>query len=639
MKRRLTHTLSLLLAGALQIMPLVRSVLPTVQGLAPSTWAIIFRWGCGAAAMFGYHAISSASSIAISPPTATVGQPYVGTVTYSGGHAGAVASMKLSQTIWTNGAVSVTNSSYNACLGTSTFMTNGLFIVYSGNNLASISGTPTNSGNLTITLKIFDGSGCGGGNSDTRTTTLIVNPSGGGGVAPNITAAPQSLVTQVGADALFSAGASGNPAPNYYWYLGLPSGNNVVSTSNTLHIASVQTANAGLYSVVASNSSGTAGLLSPITCYLSVCVTPGTNQLSYNYTNFYPAGTTLVLSSFITNTPSATNNYTWQYNNAANAALGHSNTATIPAASVRPSASGIYGVSFVSALSSSGTVIVDGVNNGLYPSYWAFGLPPTILAAPVSTNVSSGVNVTLTATATNNSTAYGANTVTGFKWYFNTTNFLSSQTITGLVGTVSLQLNGVTSANAGNYTMVSTNFWGSTTSSPAALTITSTGTAPGISAQPLPQSVLVGQNASFSVTATGTAPLSYQWQKIGLGNLSNGGIYSGVNTNLLKLTGVGLGDAGSYLVVITNVAGTTNSSTLALSVSPPPSVSLTAVGANSGQLSATTIPGINYVVEGSTNLSPANWVPLQTNVAPGNGVVLFTNTTANPAQFFRLFFP
>src|SRR5271156_580187 len=38
---------------------------------------------------------------------------------------------------------------------------------------------------------------------------------------------------------------------------------------------------------------------------------------------------------------------------------------------------------------------------------------------------------------------------------------------------------------------------------------------PSIVTQPVSQTVTVGQTAAFSVTATGTAPLSYQWRKGG----------------------------------------------------------------------------------------------------------------------------
>jgi hypothetical protein len=163
---------------------------------------------------------------------------------------------------------------------------------------------------------------------------------------------------------------------------------------------------------------------------------------------------------------------------------------------------------------------------------------------------------------------------------------------------------------------------------------------PGIVTQPAPRSVLAGQSTSFSVTASGTTPLSYQWQKVGLGNLSDGGVYSGVTSNILTLTSVSPGEAGNYLLVITNVAGTTNSATVSLTVSPPPPVAVTPASATSIQLSSTTIPGLTYVVQSASNLSPpVIWSPLQTNVVPGNGIVLFTNATANPDQFFRLAFP
>src|SRR4029077_388089 len=49
----------------------------------------------------------------------------------------------------------------------------------------------------------------------------------------------------------------------------------------------------------------------------------------------------------------------------------------------------------------------------------------------------------------------------------------------------------------------------------AILTVTSATGAPTITAQPANQTVTVGQAATFSVVASGTAPLSYQWQKNG----------------------------------------------------------------------------------------------------------------------------
>src|SRR5665213_1150531 len=94
MNSKVKNRLSLALAGVLPLMPLLRSAMPAVQSAGSPTGAIILRWAVGIA-ICGYDAISKASSVAISPPSATIGVPYSGTITYSGGHAGAVVSMSV----------------------------------------------------------------------------------------------------------------------------------------------------------------------------------------------------------------------------------------------------------------------------------------------------------------------------------------------------------------------------------------------------------------------------------------------------------------------------------------------------------------------------------------------------------------
>jgi glucose/arabinose dehydrogenase len=89
---------------------------------------------------------------------------------------------------------------------------------------------------------------------------------------------------------------------------------------------------------------------------------------------------------------------------------------------------------------------------------------------------------------------------------------------------------------------------------------------PQITVPPQSQSVIVGSNATFTVTATGTAPLAYQWQRAGT-NLS------GATTNILTLTNVTANSAGNYSVIISNSAGSVTSSVAVLSVIlPPPQV-------------------------------------------------------------------
>src|ERR1700747_345175 len=51
-------------------------------------------------------------------------------------------------------------------------------------------------------------------------------------------------------------------------------------------------------------------------------------------------------------------------------------------------------------------------------------------------------------------------------------------------------------------------------------------TVPVITAQPANATVTVGQTATFTVAATGTAPLSYQWTKNGMSVGTNSATYS-----------------------------------------------------------------------------------------------------------------
>ena len=77
--------------------------------------------------------------------------------------------------------------------------------------------------------------------------------------------------------------------------------------------------------------------------------------------------------------------------------------------------------------------------------------------------------------------------------------------------------------------------------------------------------IVPGSDVAFSVTATGTAPLSYQWQKDGV-DLTDGGSITGATTATLTITGVMESDEGGYRCVVTNIAGTVTSDTATLTV-------------------------------------------------------------------------
>jgi hypothetical protein len=85
-------------------------------------------------------------------------------------------------------------------------------------------------------------------------------------------------------------------------------------------------------------------------------------------------------------------------------------------------------------------------------------------------------------------------------------------------------------------------------------------TAPAIMTQPSNQTVAAGQTATFSVVATGTAPLSYQWQK-GTSNIAGA-----TSTSYITPT-TGLSDSGStFRVVVSNSAGNATSNAAMLTV-------------------------------------------------------------------------
>lgn len=98
-------------------------------------------------------------------------------------------------------------------------------------------------------------------------------------------------------------------------------------------------------------------------------------------------------------------------------------------------------------------------------------------------------------------------------------------------------------------------------------TATSSATPPSISTSPTSQSVTEGDTVHFTVAATGTDPLAYQWRH-NTAPLADVGIVSGSGTPTLTLTGVAVSDQGNYDVVVSNAAGSATSSAATLTVIP-----------------------------------------------------------------------
>ena len=87
-----------------------------------------------------------------------------------------------------------------------------------------------------------------------------------------------------------------------------------------------------------------------------------------------------------------------------------------------------------------------------------------------------------------------------------------------------------------------------------------------ITQQPSNQTACAGGTASFTVTASGTGTLTYQWRK-GNSKIKNGGHYSGATTATLTITGASSGDvASNYNCAVTGGSGsaTSNNASFAL---------------------------------------------------------------------------
>ena len=94
---------------------------------------------------------------------------------------------------------------------------------------------------------------------------------------------------------------------------------------------------------------------------------------------------------------------------------------------------------------------------------------------------------------------------------------------------------------------------------------------PEIIIQPFSITNNIESTVSFSVTATGTQPLDYQWYVNGTTGLTDGAnpwgsVISGSTSNVLTLTGVTTNDVGSYQVVVTNNFGSAISGDATLTI-------------------------------------------------------------------------
>lgn len=155
----------------------------------------------------------------------------------------------------------------------------------------------------------------------------------------------------------------------------------------------------------------------------------------------------------------------------------------------------------------------------------------------------------------------------GYQWRLNRTNLTEGGRIAGATN-ADLTIAALVAADTGSYDVVVTNAYSAATSQVATLIVY---LPPDISVPPQNTAVILGSNATFRVTATGSVPIGYRWQKNGT-NLTNGGRISGATSNVLMIAATVTNDEGGYSVSLSNIVGSLTSSTATLTVLVPATI-------------------------------------------------------------------
>lgn len=181
------------------------------------------------------------------------------------------------------------------------------------------------------------------------------------------------------------------------------------------------------------------------------------------------------------------------------------------------------------------------------------GNPPPTLASitmqPASQTVTAGQSATFSIVATGTPPL-------AYQWQKAGSNISGATSATYITPATTLADSGST------FDVVISNPAGSVTSNSATLTVTSSPSAPTITTQPANQTVTAGQSASFTVAATGTTPLSYQWQM-------NGTNIAGATSASYTIPVTTTANSGEqFRVVVSNSVGSDPSSIATLTVNP-----------------------------------------------------------------------
>lgn len=296
-------------------------------------------------------------------------------------------------------------------------------------------------------------------------------------IPPTIIVQPVTQSVIAGNSVFFSVTAVGDPTLVYQWKrngVNLPG-----QTLASLTILNAQDANEGAYSVVVSNPFGTVtSVAANLTVNNPPTVTgqPGPQDVIQGT----PSSFTVAVGG------DGPCTFQWRKNGVG---IPGAVSATFAIASSQRADAANYSVviscPFGTVTSLAAPLIVR--------------IPPTIVTPPVSQSVIAGTSATFFSIATGDPTLV-------YQWRKNSLNIPGANQST-------LLINNVSTSDVGLYSVHVTNPYGQATSTPAQLTVNRP---PVITGQPQPQSVIVGNTATFNVTVVADGVCTFQWRYNGV---------------------------------------------------------------------------------------------------------------------------
>jgi Immunoglobulin domain len=155
-------------------------------------------------------------------------------------------------------------------------------------------------------------------------------------------------------------------------------------------------------------------------------------------------------------------------------------------------------------------------------------------------------------------------------------------------------------------------------------TTTPTQTAPAITQQPASATVSAGQAATFTVAATGSAPLTYQWYL--------NGVASGTNGSSLSIASTTTSQTGATVSVkISNAIGEVTSSTATLTVNAATTATAPAITMQPTNQSVTAGQSATFSVT-ATGTAPLSYQWFLNGAASGTNASTYTITGASTSQ-------